>query len=136
MLFDIDSTFAFQFDIILNPDYLCEEVLGLVQFGGLVRVLNESDAEIGYSRVVANHDDVEVVLLQGWAYLALLTIAVVGFFAVLAILRKVVSPSSDDRPRDHKIKLAAASKITNVIENAVDLHKLGSNGKGRVMVSQ
>ena len=101
---------------------------------GLVRILNETDAEIGYTRVIANHDELEEILLQPWAYLVLLTIAVVGFFALLAILRKIFSSQSDDRPRDHSIKLSAAHKVSNVIENAANLHKRGSKGRGRVMV--
>jgi hypothetical protein len=130
------STLHETFDIKIDLENACEEVIYYVEKAGLIRQLNESDAQIGYTRVYENHDSVEEVLLQTWAYLVLLSISMVGFFAILAILRKVALTNSDDRPRDYKTKCAAAHKISNVIENAVELHKRGTKGKGRVMVSE
>lgn len=134
-LYDLSSTLSQTLEIELPGNYLCLEVLGILQLFGLIHELNETDAEIGYTRIIVNENTVEEVLLQEWAYLVLMSVAVVGSFAILAILRKVIAPKSDDRPRDHKIKCAAANKIGNTIENAIGLHKRGAKGRGRVMVS-
>lgn len=98
-----------------------------------MREVNESDAAIGYTYVLEYNTYVEEILLQDWAYLILFSIAVVGFFALLAILRKLFSSNEDNRPRDYKIKCSAARKVSNVIENAIALHT-GAGAKGGVMV--
>ena len=133
-LFEFQTAFKAVLGVTLVSRNICEQVLNKTIEFGLVRILNESDADIGYNYTYYNHDDVEEVLVKEWTILILFSIAVVGFFALLAILRKICSSNSDDRPRDYKIKCAASSKITNVIENAISLHTQGVRGKGRVMV--
>ena len=135
---DFASTFANFVDTPMFAtanDFICDALLNFTVELDLVRVLDENDAEVGYIYNTTVHNDVEEILDKEWAYLVLLSIAVVGFFALVAILRKVLASHSDARPRDYKIKSAASNKLTNVIENALALHTQGSHAKGRLMVS-
>ena len=128
------SPFKQFFDVDLIGEYVCRQVLNLTIHYGLVTELNETEAEVGYQYIHENHNQVEEILLQDWAYLCLLSTAVVGVFAVLSILRKVARRSGDDRPRDYKIKCAAASKLSRVMKNTLNLHEKFSASKGGVMV--
>lgn len=115
---------------------LCVDILKLLSIPefSLVKIINETDADIGYSQIFPNYSHVEEVVVEDWTYFVLISIAVMGFFALASILRKVVLPQTDERPKEYKTKVAGASKVSNMIENAMMLHSR-NNGKGRVMVS-
>lgn len=113
---------------------LCADILSMLSALKLVRLIDETDAEIGVSYVIENLDNIEEVVVEDWTYFVLLSIAIMGVFALAAILRKIILPKTDARPKEYKTKLAGASKVTNMIENAMMLHSR-NNSQGRVMVS-
>ena len=104
--------------------------------GALIKLVDEKEAEIGYTDDYAEYNDIENVLSDSWTYFILVCIAVVGFFALLSNVRWLLESETDNRARDYKIKCAAAFKIGNMIENALSMHPIaGSGSKGQVMVS-
>jgi hypothetical protein len=133
-LFEFQSAFKSFFGIKVLDKDLCETVLNITVDLDIVRVLDESDADIGYIYNTTTYNRVEEILIQDWAVIVLISIPVIGCFAVLAILSKMFSSHANERSRDYKIKCAATFKLTNVIENAMALHTRGARAKGNVMV--
>jgi len=131
---EIQSSFENIFGLSFASQGVCGIILNLTVDRGIMMVIDESDAEIGYIYNTTIYNATEEVLIQDWALLVLLSIAVVGCFALLAILRKMFMQHAEERPRDYSIKYAASCKLTNVIENAAVLHTQGSRGNGHVMV--
>ncbi|CAB9503709.1 expressed unknown protein [Seminavis robusta] len=111
---------------------ICRGVLDVFIGFELVRELNESEAELGYTYETLHLNPAEEVLLDDWTYFILISIPIVGFFALMAILRGLLLKDTNARPRDYKIKCAASSKIGNLIENALNMRSV-SAGRGQVM---
>jgi len=113
----------------------CTAAFLLLREYGLVKYVDESEAEEGDVYTCLNHDNLEEMLLDDWTYYSLISIGVLGVFAVLAILKKIVSRKGDDRPRDFVIKQAGENKILNAMQNALNMHAGCVQTKGQVMVS-
>jgi len=117
-------------DIVLDQ---CTAAFLLLREYGIVNYVDESEAEVGDVYTIPNHDHLEESLLDDWTYYSLISIGVLGVFAVLAILKKIVSRKGDDRPRDFVIKQAGENKILNAMQNALNMHAGCVQTKGQVM---
>jgi hypothetical protein len=117
----------------------CYEVLAFYANLGnysLIKLVDETAAEIHYIYEDPNYNDIENLLIDSWTYYVLICIAIVGFFALVSNVRWLLQPDTDNRARDYKIKCAAAFKIGKLIENALSMHPVaGTSSKGQIMVS-
>ncbi|CAB9518024.1 expressed unknown protein [Seminavis robusta] len=97
-----------------------------------VPATEQNEVEIA---TIAYNNAIEDTLEDEWTYFILLCIAVVGAFAVLAVVKGLVKAAKGhSRVRDYTIKCAATHKIADVIENALGMHMVeGASTKGQVM---